>query len=292
MELTPIQAEMLSALITLQKRLNRNIKGEEIAKVIDRNTGTVRNQMQSLKALSLVEGIPGPKGGYSATSYAYQVLSIKEFDREAVVPVKRNGELIRDITVLELIFNTVHHPSQCQGTARMLGDIKRFRDGDEIEIGPTPVHHLFLRGCVIGRDDFRNSLSYEIYEMYSISNKSVEECKQSLLKFKPSSTIKESLMALTLGNLECAMVVDGDELVGIVDVLTLIKKYMEDNENMAISEVMRRDFPVVPRDSSLQDTLSVMRSSISDFVVLKGVDGYTGVVSINSLLKEIVEFYW
>ncbi|HEY3422517.1 MAG TPA: Rrf2 family transcriptional regulator, partial [Methanocellaceae archaeon] len=65
-ELTVIQREILTALINLFREKGRAIKGEEISERIDRNPGTVRNQMQSLKALGLVEGVPGPKGGYKA----------------------------------------------------------------------------------------------------------------------------------------------------------------------------------------------------------------------------------
>lgn len=62
MELTPIQKDIIIALINLQRQKDRAIKGEEIAEVIQRNPpGTVRNQMQLLKALALVEGVPGPK---------------------------------------------------------------------------------------------------------------------------------------------------------------------------------------------------------------------------------------
>jgi len=62
MELTPIQKEILTALINLYRTKKHAIKGEDIAELIERNPGTVRNQMQSLKALGLVEGVPGPKG--------------------------------------------------------------------------------------------------------------------------------------------------------------------------------------------------------------------------------------
>jgi predicted transcriptional regulator len=51
-ELTVIQREILSALINLFREKGRAIKGEEISERIDRNPGTVRNQMQSLKALA------------------------------------------------------------------------------------------------------------------------------------------------------------------------------------------------------------------------------------------------
>ncbi len=62
MELTPIQKDIIIALINLQRQKDRAIKGEEIAEFIQRNPGTIRNQMQLLKALGLVEGVPDRKG--------------------------------------------------------------------------------------------------------------------------------------------------------------------------------------------------------------------------------------
>ena len=95
-ELTVIQREILSALINLFREKGRAVKGEEISERIDRNPGTVRNQMQSLKALGLVEGVPGPKGGYKATSTAYQALNMTHMDSEADVAFYRNGERIQN----------------------------------------------------------------------------------------------------------------------------------------------------------------------------------------------------
>ena len=57
MDLTPIQRDILTALINTRRGEGRAVKGEEIAELIDRNPGTIRNQMQSLKALNQVEGV-------------------------------------------------------------------------------------------------------------------------------------------------------------------------------------------------------------------------------------------
>lgn len=52
---------MLQELVDLYQDSESPVKGETIAEQIDHNAGTIRNQMQSLKALQLVEGVPGPK---------------------------------------------------------------------------------------------------------------------------------------------------------------------------------------------------------------------------------------
>ena len=62
MELTQVDRDILTALISIYRRESRVVKAEEIAKLIDRNPGTVRNRMHSLEALNLVKGMQGLKG--------------------------------------------------------------------------------------------------------------------------------------------------------------------------------------------------------------------------------------
>ncbi|MDR9430981.1 MAG: HTH domain-containing protein, partial [Natronomonas sp.] len=87
-ELTPSQKTILQELINLFRESESAVKGEDIAEKVDRNPGTIRNQMQSLKALQLVEGVPGPKGGYKPTATAYDALKIQEMDQAADVPFR------------------------------------------------------------------------------------------------------------------------------------------------------------------------------------------------------------
>ena len=89
MDLTPVQRDILTALINIHHGEGRAVKGEEIVELIDRNPGTIRNQMQSLKALNLIEGVPGPKGGYKATDAAYDALSLDAIGDVVEVPGSR-----------------------------------------------------------------------------------------------------------------------------------------------------------------------------------------------------------
>ena len=50
--LTSVQKEILQTLINLYQSANGgSIKGEDIAEIMSRNPGTIRNQMQSLRSL-------------------------------------------------------------------------------------------------------------------------------------------------------------------------------------------------------------------------------------------------
>jgi predicted transcriptional regulator len=164
-ELTPSQKTILRALVNLYGEDEEAVKGEDIADEVDRNPGTIRNQMQSLKALQLVEGVPGPKGGYKPTANAYEALDIQELDRAAQVPLYHDGERVEDVNVEELGFTSVHHPDLCRAEIHVRGSVRDFSEGDAVAVGPTPLSKLVVEGTVDGRDDTNNILILKIGRM-------------------------------------------------------------------------------------------------------------------------------
>src|SRR5512137_468673 len=196
MDLTPVQRDILTALINIHRREGRAVKGEEIAELIDRNPGTIRNQMQSLKALNLVEGVPGPKGGYRATGSAYEALSLDATGDVVVVPVLRNGVTVEGDTASEIVFNKVMKTHECGGLVRIIGNIRDFNVGDEIEIGPTPVNKLYIRGKIMGRDDTMSRLIFNVMEMISVPKVAVKGMARRLVHVNPSATIQEAAKIL------------------------------------------------------------------------------------------------
>jgi hypothetical protein len=84
-QLGPEQKRLLGALVELVGGETRLVGGTEIADAVGRNPGTIRNRMQSLSALRLVEGVPGPGGGYKPTAAAYRALDSERLDDPAGV---------------------------------------------------------------------------------------------------------------------------------------------------------------------------------------------------------------
>jgi len=164
-ELTPSQKNILQELVNLYRESESAVKGEDIADKVDRNPGTIRNQMQSLKALQLVEGVPGPKGGYKPTATAYDALQIEDMDQAANVPLAHNGEQISDANVAEIDLTSVHHPEQCRAEIKLQGSIADFHEGDTITVGPTPLSKLRIIGTLNGKDDTNNKLVLTIDDM-------------------------------------------------------------------------------------------------------------------------------
>jgi hypothetical protein len=164
-ELTSSQKTILTALINLHREAEDAVKGEEIAAEVDRNPGTIRNQMQSLKALQLVEGVPGPKGGYKPTATAFEALDIEQMDEPARVPLTHNGEEVEGSNVEEVDLTSVHHPELCRAEIHLQGSLREFHEGDEVRVGPTPLSKLVIDGVVDGKDDTNGILILRIEGM-------------------------------------------------------------------------------------------------------------------------------
>ncbi len=164
-ELTTSQRRILRSLIDLYRETEEAVKGEDIADEVDRNPGTIRNQMQSLKALQLVEGVPGPKGGYKPTANAYEALDVDQMDEPAAVPLFHDGERVEQANVEEIDLSSVHHPELCRAEIYLQGSIRDFHEGDSVRVGPTPLSKLVVEGTVDGKDDTNNVLILRIDSM-------------------------------------------------------------------------------------------------------------------------------
>ena len=157
-ELTDSQKKILQELVDLYRESESAVKGEAIADMVDRNPGTIRNQMQSLKALQLVEGVPGPKGGYKPTANAYSALDIQEMDEPESVPLSHNGDMVESANVQEIELHSVHHPEKCRAEIHIQGSVRDFHEGDTVTVGPTPKSSLAITGQVDGVVDTDNTI--------------------------------------------------------------------------------------------------------------------------------------
>ncbi|MDI6655850.1 MAG: Rrf2 family transcriptional regulator, partial [Candidatus Hydrothermarchaeota archaeon] len=167
MRLTPVQREVLLALINLyQTSKGEAIKGENIAVLVKKNPGTIRNQMQSLRSLGLVEGVPGPRGGYRPTTEGYKILSFEKPEKEVQIPIFVDDYPQEGLTVTAINFVSTSDPGKCRAEIHAIGNLKNLAVGDVVKIGPTPVNKLVIKGKITGRDDIDNVLLIETSEMF------------------------------------------------------------------------------------------------------------------------------
>jgi len=288
MEFTPIQKDIIITLINLQRQKDRSIKGEEIAEVIQRSPGTIRNQMQVLKALGLVEGVPGPKGGYKSTGAAYGALRIKQLKNESSVPLYKDDRLVDDATAAEISFTTVRNPEVCHGVIRVLGSTKDFLIDDKIQIGPTPVNRLIIRGEVTGRDDISNSILFNITEMLSLPKKHVKHyMKYPSLLVNPNASIQEATRLFIRNNVHGAPVEDNEKIVGILTYTDIVNAVAQGKPNVKVKDIMTKELITIDGDMQLYDVVKFFHKyNIEGLIVtINGVP--KGTLSKTDVLNEL-----
>lgn len=288
--LTSVQKEILQTLINLYQSSNgKSIKGEDIAEVMGRNPGTIRNQMQSLRSLGLVKGVPGPRGGYKPTIEAYHSLNISVSDEDSKVPIYKNDERLEDISVARIEFTSVPQPSECEAAIKVLGSIKDLNLGDTIRIGPTPVNNLGVMGVIVGRDDMDNILLVDTTTIRSIPKKTVGDiASRDVISFKIDCNIKEAAKKLTDNEIDGAPVMKDGKVVGVFTVTDLVKAIANDENDKTVGELMSKNVVIVNEDLKIANAIEVMlKKSISRLIIADNDNNLLGIVTRTDLIDSI-----
>lgn len=288
--LTSVQKEILQTLINLYQSSNgKSIKGEDIAEVMNRNPGTIRNQMQSLRSLGLVKGVPGPRGGYKPTIEAYHSLNISVSDSDSNVPIYKNGEKVEDISVAKIEFTSVPQPTECEAVIKVLGSIKDLNLGDVIRIGPTPVNNLGVLGTIVGRDDMDNILLVDTTTIRSIPKKTVGDiASKDVISFKLDCSVKEAARELASKEIDGAPVMKDGKVVGVFTLTDLVQAIADDNEDKTVGELMSPNVVIVNEDLKIANAIEVMlKKSISRLIIADNDQNLLGIVTRTDLIDSI-----
>ena len=287
MELTSVQREILIALIGLFRKKGRSIRGEEIAEVIGRNPGTIRNQMQSLRALQLVDGVPGPKGGYMATSAAYKELDIDTMEHEAQVFIAKNGVEVQNVSVAEIDFTTVAHPDMCSAAIKIIGDTRQFNSGDVLQVGPTPVNKLTIRGEVCGRNDAENTVVMMVSEILSLPKTPiVDYISKKLIVVNGDMTTQQVAKVLIDRKIHGAPVTLDSKIVGVISVTDIAKAVAADSQGLA-KDIMNRDIISIDDYRPVYDAIKLFdKYNVGRILVVQN-GAPLGLISRSDILKQI-----
>lgn len=288
--LTSVQKEILQTLINLYQSSNgKSIKGEDIAEVMNRNPGTIRNQMQALRSLGLVKGVPGPRGGYKPTIEAYHSLNISVSDDDSYVPIYKNGKRIEDVSVAKIEFTSIPQPTECEAAIKVLGSIKDLNLGDEVRIGPTPVNNLGVMGTIVGRDDMDNILLVDTKTIRSIPKQTVGDiASRDVISFSMDCSVKEAARKLAKQEIDGAPVMKDGKIVGVFTLTDLVNAIAEDKENETVGELMSTNVVIVNEDLKIANAIEVMlKKSISRLIIADNNQSLLGIVTRTDLIDSI-----
>lgn len=265
------------------------IKGEDIAGMINKNPGTIRNQMQSLRSLGLVEGVPGPRGGYRPTMDGYQVLDFAKLEKEVKTPITLGDMSLEDLTVTRIDLINIPDPNTCRARVHVLGNIRQIELNDLVVIGPTPVNKLMLKGRVLGRDDIDNILLIEVAEMLSVPKERVIEIASKRLKTIPAgATVREAAKLFVKEKIRGAPVVENHKPIGVVSTVDVARALAENKEDEEVTRVMSREIMTIPEDALLYQAIEEMEGrNISRLIVVDKKGKVKGIITRTDVLCRI-----
>jgi predicted transcriptional regulator len=285
-ELTPVQRDTLTTLINLHRQESRAVKGKEIGELMDRNPETIRIQMRALKALNLVESTTGPKGGYKATAIAYDALSIDDNGdgNEVTVSVVRNGVIVEGASATEIAFNNVVH-SSCWSCVSILiiGNIRDFSVGDEIEVGPTPVSKLYIRGKVVELDNTECRIVLDVTEIISIPRLPVKKVARRAVRISPNASLREASRILVINGAQEALV--EDRSLGLVNMVDITRAVAEGRTDLEVREIMTPGFLTISSDAPLFEAVKMLGKTGARQLVVLDSGALWGIITPKDLMK-------
>jgi predicted transcriptional regulator len=291
MKLTAVQREILQALIDLHYTTKGAVQGKDIAEKLKRHPGTIRNQMVALRALGLVEGISGPRGGYYPNSEAFSALDMEELKEEAKVPIYLNDKTVGDVTVVGIGLTSISDPKKCRASIHVKGTLRELNIDDLITVGPTPVQQLVIKGRVLGRDDINNVLVLDIMEMLGIPKIKIKEITTSKIStLRPDMPVKTAAGIISDGHFRGAPVLEGKDIIGMVSTVDITAAVSKGMENAKVSDIMSTKITKINQDALLVEAIELTeKNNVSRLMVVNKKDELVGVATRTDILSRLGE---
>jgi len=266
------------------------IKSKEVADVIGKDEGTVRNIILSLKVLGLIESKPGPNGGYVPTLKAYETIK-----NPIITPILDQLSLYKDgfetdIKISNIEILDITNPSGNKVLLRVSSELKKIKVGDTVKVGPVPYSRLVIEGVVIHIDDSRKELILDVTRMISIPKVQVKNIiSRKLIALKPSMTLKEASQILYKEGIRGAPVLDENEkTLGILTTADIIKAFFEGNYEAKVSDYMKTNVISIGDEDDIMTAIRKMLIyNVGRLLVLSRNQKVVGIVTRTDILKTI-----
>ena len=243
--------------------------------------------MLALKVLGLVDGIPGPKGGYQPTARAYNELNVSSDYSESEVAILKNGEPVDEVRVQEIAFTTLTHADLCHALIKIIGNVRSFDIGDKITIGPTPVNKLLIKGEVFGKDESNGGLLISTTEMTSLPKKQIKEYMSTpLIALEPDMTLAYVMKTFLQKRIHGAPVIENGNLLGIVtltDIVTALDH--EVPTTTPINEVMVRKVVTIPGEMRLYEVVKRFKEQDIGRVIVTDNEKPIGILTHSDIIR-------
>jgi len=276
-KLTRARFKILKALVSIYSRKSEAVRGEEIAELVNVAPATVRFHMQVLKALGLVEGVPGAKGGYRPTYKAYEVLSSrKSHKNDAKVFV--NGEEM-DIKIKEVRLASLSNPNAEKAVIRLEQEAGLSK-GDRISIR---TESLAIEGRVSGFGD--GGVVVDVEKVITYPAKTVGSLASPFASIDARLTIREAAITLSRLGVRYGLVRENGKALGVLTPECIAKAVAEGKLECKVGE-MCTEIVVVDGKTPVGEAFRQLNRS---GVLVVGKRKFKGIVSEKDLLMCLLE---
>ncbi len=284
------QREILLALIELYNKTKSMIKSKEVADMIGKDEGTVRNIILSLKVLGLVESKPGPNGGYMPTLKAYEYVknpSISPvYDKLSIY----KGLMEVDVKVSNIEIIDITNPKGNRVLLKVTGDLRKLKIGETIRIGPTPYTRLVIEGIILHIDETRKEVIIDVSRMVSIPKERVGNLvSKRLVVLYKDQPLKEAAAILHRESIRGAPVVeDSKKVVGIITTADIIRAFYEGRIESKVGEYMRTNVITIMEDDDILDAIRKMITyNVGRLLVMNSSSELVGIITRTDILRRI-----
>lgn len=289
--LTAPQKEIVIALLELYDKKRCLVKSKEIAHRTGRDEGTVRNIMPVLRAIGLVDAVPGPKGGYIPTSKAYEGFNVPKNIHSLSVPIYTLKGEKTDITVTDILFKSVFSPDFCQAMLKVMGNISKLNVGEDLVVGPTPSGRMIIEGRVKGRDDMHGEILLDVINLISIPREKVlNVMSKRLVTIDKKMSITEAAALIYREFIRAVPVMDNGNLVGMLTSYDVARCMSEGIKDCSVSEATSRRPVIIRSEEDILEAMERMRrSSIGRLVVVDAQGKPVGMITRTDILTRILK---
>jgi len=282
------QREILDTLIRIYEKKKDAVKGEDIADELGRSSGTIRNQMQTLRALGYVDGVPGPKGGYTPAMKAYEILGLEKIEKPSQVGIYRGKNRIDDLSLQKIVFVSVAHPNDCRAVLTVFGDTRTIKEHERITAGPTPVNHVIVKGRVIGRDDTKSEIMLKCSSITSIPKGKVKDlASKKLITVKQDIGMDECARMLINNRINAMPIIENGKLTGVVTIDEITRAVANGGKNLKAIDIAVRDVLTIDKNAELIDCIYEMeKHDVGRLMVMDGKKP-TGIITRTDILMKM-----
>lgn len=293
-KLTSVQKEVLEALIKLYEEKGRMVKSREVAELLGKDEGTVRNIIMWLKGMGLVTSRTGPTGGYAPTLKAY------EYIRGSPTSIGlgygklkvKNDSAEEEYTIINMEIMGLFGPERAKALVRLARGSEAIRVGSKARVESAPLLRAVIEGIIEKVEPTRGEVLMSIDKFVVIPDVRVGEiASKNLVTIKSDVSVREAARILHSHGIRGAPVVnDNGEIVGFItttDIAVLVG-YNKDLE-APVSLYMRRNVFTINENESIVEAMKLMDYyNVGRLLVLGSNGKPVGIVTRTDILRYIV----